>query len=68
MLRIAPTNVQKMHSLRTNESSSPGEFHPQALPEPDVNLSIHPARASPPPETFQSQAYLARKSSSQFPG
>jgi hypothetical protein len=26
-----------------NESSSPGEFHPQALPEPDVNLSIHPA-------------------------
>src|SRR3972149_2632293 len=23
--------------------SSPGEFHPQALAEPDVNLSIHPA-------------------------
>ena len=23
--------------------SSPGESHPQALPEPDVNLSIHPA-------------------------
>ena len=23
--------------------SSPGELHPQALPEPDVNLSIHPA-------------------------
>ena len=25
------------------KSSSPGEFHPQALTEPDVNLSIHPA-------------------------
>jgi len=27
----------------TNESSSAGEFHPHALTEPDVNLSIHPA-------------------------
>ena len=25
------------------ESSSPGEFHPEALTEPDVNLSAHPA-------------------------
>jgi len=25
------------------ESSSPGELHPQALTEPDVNLSTHPA-------------------------
>jgi hypothetical protein len=25
------------------ESSSPGESHPQALTEPDVNLSTHPA-------------------------
>jgi len=24
-------------------SSSPGEFHPQALTEPDVSLSTHPA-------------------------
>jgi len=23
--------------------SSPGELHPQALSEPDVNLSAHPA-------------------------
>ena len=29
--------------MRIIKSSSPGEFHPQALPEPDVNLSIHPA-------------------------
>ena len=26
-----------------HESSSPGESHPQALTEPDVNLSAHPA-------------------------
>lgn len=26
-----------------HESSSPGEFHPQALTEPDGNLSAHPA-------------------------
>jgi len=25
--------------------SRPGEFHPEPLTEPDVNLSIHPARA-----------------------
>ena len=30
--------------LKTDqESSSPGESHPQALTEPDVNLSAHPA-------------------------
>jgi hypothetical protein len=32
-----------------SESSSPGESHPQALPEPDVNLSIHPALIVQPP-------------------
>src|SRR5215470_18876628 len=25
--------------------SRPGEFHPEPLTDPDVNLSIHPARA-----------------------
>ena len=34
-----------------DESSSPGESHPQALSEPDVNLSIHPAPiVQPPPQ------------------
>jgi len=28
-------------------SSSPGEFHPQALAEPYLNLSIHTALAVP---------------------
>src|SRR5215472_16655812 len=27
--------------------SRPGDFHPEALTDPDVNLSIHPARATP---------------------
>src|SRR5687768_4130180 len=27
--------------------SGAGEFHPRALPEPDVNLSIHPAPVIP---------------------
>ena len=31
------------HRTSTVESSSAGESHPHALPEPDVNLSIHPA-------------------------
>ena len=30
-------------STADNKSSSPGESHPQALTEPDVNLSAHPA-------------------------
>jgi len=25
--------------------SRPGEFHPEPLTDPDMNLSIHPARA-----------------------
>jgi glucose-6-phosphate isomerase len=39
------------------ESSSPGEFHPQALTEPCVNLSIHTAPASVPLETLRSKVY-----------
>jgi len=31
------------------ESSSPGEFHPQALTDPDVNVSAHPALIIPLP-------------------
>ena len=39
-LAIASTAQQGFLSRKV---SSPGEFHPQALREPDVNLSIHPA-------------------------
>ena len=31
-----------------HESSSPGEFHPQALTEPDGSLSTHPALITRP--------------------
>ncbi len=33
----------RMLTAQNHESSSPGESHPQALTEPDVNLSIYPA-------------------------
>ena len=33
----------------TDESSSPGEFHPQALTDPDVTVSRHPALIIPSP-------------------
>ena len=36
-------NVHSKIALKGNESSSPGEFHPQALTDPDVNVSAHPA-------------------------
>jgi hypothetical protein len=29
-----------------DQPSRPGDLHPEALTEPDVNLSIHPARAT----------------------
>ena len=29
----------------SDSPSRPGEFHPEPLTEPDLNLSIHPARA-----------------------
>jgi len=37
------TNLRSEATLEVNESSSPGEFHPQALTDPDVTVSRHPA-------------------------
>ena len=34
-------------NVRAAAPSRPGEFRPEPLTEPDVNLSIHPARATP---------------------
>jgi hypothetical protein len=42
------------------QSSSPGEFHPQALTEPDMNLSIHTAPVSHSLETSRLQADAER--------
>jgi hypothetical protein len=40
---ITPITLQPKLILIVEESSSPGEFHPQALTDPDVNVSAHPA-------------------------
>ena len=42
------TNSWASMILEGEESSSAGESHPHALPEPDVNLSIHPALIAQP--------------------
>jgi hypothetical protein len=34
---------QRPDDFRLIQSSSPGEFHPQALTDPDVTVSRHPA-------------------------
>ncbi len=44
---LTTTQWREPHS-KTEESSSPGELHPQALTDPDVNLSIHPALIAQP--------------------
>jgi hypothetical protein len=62
-----------------NDRLAPLDPHPRVINDRIVtgtegtqdggrDKECHTARASPPPEAFQSQAYLVRKSSSQFPG
>ena len=41
------------------KSSSPGEFHPQALTDPDVTVSRHPALIIPSPSPAN-LAFIAR--------
>src|ERR1019366_1258528 len=43
VLDVFTHDGSKMPLANGHESSSPGEFHPQALSEPDVKLSPHPA-------------------------
>jgi len=43
-----PVFRHQVSGLKTAESNSPGEFHPQALTEPDVSLSTHPALIDQP--------------------
>jgi len=47
-MRLPPTKSESDTILDVGESSSAGESHPHALPEPDVNLSIHPALIAQP--------------------
>ena len=40
--RVSPSGAKR----DATQPSRPGEFHPEPLTEPDLNLSIHPARAT----------------------
>jgi hypothetical protein len=46
-------------SLYLTESSSPEEFHPQALTDPDVTVSRHPALIIPLPSPATLPYYQA---------
>jgi hypothetical protein len=37
------THTHTKQHVRNDWESQPGDFHPQLLAEPDVNLSTHPA-------------------------
>src|SRR6202030_427375 len=41
---IRPWHASRRRSARRKLPSRPGEFHPEPLTDPDLNLSIHPAR------------------------
>jgi len=45
LLRIVRA-VSELQTMYAYSQSRPGEFHPEPLTDPDVNLSIHPARAT----------------------
>jgi len=48
--KFYPDDFRKESSEKGGvESSSLGEFHPQALTDPDVNVSAHPALIIPSP-------------------
>jgi hypothetical protein len=60
--------AQFFESPKTCTSSSPGEFHPQALTDRYVTVSRHTAPASIHLETSRSQAYPEKSGSSQLTG
>src|SRR5262245_12799796 len=46
--RVSETTSVRLVLESHHEARSPGEFHPRALIEPDVKLSLHPAPALKP--------------------
>jgi hypothetical protein len=44
-------HVPLLSRERDHQSSGPGESHPQALTDPDVSVSTHPAPTVQPPDT-----------------
>ena len=47
--------------------SSPGEFHPEALAEPDVNVSVHPAPIIQPGRVHQDSSEQRAEADSELP-
>jgi hypothetical protein len=53
----------------SDKSSRPGESHPQALTDPDVNVSAHPApTVQPPPDATVANAQRAPDPAAQWHG
>ena len=48
--------IEDVQGSNEVESSSPREFHPQALTDPDVSLSAHPAPIVQPEVSYQASA------------
>src|SRR5262249_45457794 len=46
-LLLEPQRSYFPKPVSNTSPSRPGEFHPEPLTDPDLNLSIHPARAIP---------------------
>src|SRR5437870_13379938 len=46
-MRSGPVCLRHRVTHITLWPSRPGDLHPEPLTDPDVNLSIHPARATP---------------------
>jgi len=50
LFEITSGSLSLLAETDSEKSSSPGEFHPQALTEPGVNLSAHRALHAPSPK------------------
>ena len=46
-LSVQTLDYGNIQSSEFGSPSWPGELHPEPLTDPDLNLSIHPARATP---------------------
>ena len=44
--KISGKHSSQTGLMENDQPSRPGDVHPEALTDPDVNLSIHPARAT----------------------
>ena len=64
-----PVEVHPLASDFDVRSSGPGEFHPQALTDPDVSVSTHPApTVQPVPDTATANVQTALAPDALCPG